>query len=133
MERAILHREGTTLKRGPLSPLPPITLERKSREPLFEQLCRELRSLIASGAMPRRLPSTRDLGRRLRISRNTVLAAYETLALEGVLESKVGAGTWRKARPIGVLKRADLLRNSQYPFDANIFQDPDGNALFLHR
>jgi DNA-binding transcriptional regulator YhcF (GntR family) len=133
MERAILHREGTTLKRRPPSPLPTITLERNTREPLYEQLCRHLRRLIASGAMPRRLPSTRELGRYLRISRNTVLAAYETLALEGVLESKVGAGTWRKARPIGVLKRADLLSNSQYPFDANFFQDPDGNAFYLHR
>ena len=62
-----------------------------------------------------------------------MVAAYETLALEGILESKVGAGTWRKARPIGVLKRADLLRNSQYPFDPNFFSDPDGNALYFHR
>ncbi|WP_067170129.1 MocR-like pyridoxine biosynthesis transcription factor PdxR [Microtetraspora niveoalba] len=50
-----------------------------------------------------RLPPTRELARRLEVSRNTVALAYERLASEGFLEGRAGAGTFvtGKALPGG--------------------------------
>ncbi|NGZ86831.1 MocR-like pyridoxine biosynthesis transcription factor PdxR [Duganella aceris] len=41
-----------------------------------------------------KLPSSRDLARDLRISRNTVIAAFEQLAAEGYVSSTLGSGTY---------------------------------------
>jgi GntR family transcriptional regulator/MocR family aminotransferase len=46
------------------------------------------------------LPPTRELARRLDVSRNTVAVAYERLVAEGVLVGRVGAGTFVCAEPI---------------------------------
>ena len=121
------------MKHAGRSPMPLITLDRVSREPMNLQLAAALRRAIASGVLPDRLPSTRALARHLGISRNTAIAAYEALILEGVLEARTGSGTWRAAEPVGLLKRADLLRDSHYPFGARRLQDPDGNVLHIHR
>ena len=121
------------MKRAVRSPIPCIALDRGSREPLHVQLAAALRRAIASGALPGRLPSTRSLSRHLGVSRNTVIAAYDALTLEGVLAARTGSGTWRKAEPVGLLKRPDLLRHSHYPFGARRLQDPDGNVLHIHR
>lgn len=88
---------------------------------------------MASGTIPARLPSTRALAAHLQVSRNTILAAYEALRRSGILESRTGSGTWRKAPPTGILKRTDLLRDSHYPFGASPFRDPDGHPLYFHR
>jgi GntR family transcriptional regulator / MocR family aminotransferase len=47
-----------------------------------------------------RLPPTRELARRVGVSRNTVAVAYERLAAEGVLTGRVGAGTFVCAEAI---------------------------------
>ena len=133
MERAILRPEGTILKHPARSPIPPLALDRGTGRPLHRQLAAALRRAIASGALADRLPSTRALARDLGLSRNTVVAAYEALTLEGVLTARTGSGTWRAAPAAGVLKRADLLRGSHYPFRARQIQDPDGNPIHIHR
>jgi GntR family transcriptional regulator/MocR family aminotransferase len=46
-----------------------------------------------------RLPPTRDLARRLAVSRNTVAVAYERLIAEGFFTGRVGAGTFVSAQP----------------------------------
>lgn len=69
-------------------------LDRKG--PLSTQIYRSIKEGVLIGALPPdyRLPSTRDLAKDLRVSRNTVLAAYDQLLAEGYLESRVGAGTF---------------------------------------
>ena len=114
-------------------PLPPLALDRAARRPLHLQLCDQLRRAISCGALPQRLPSTRALAAYLRVSRNTVLNAYETLTMEGVLEARTGSGTWCKVSPRGLLRHADLVRGSHYPFAARALRDPDGNVLVVHR
>ena len=77
----------------PLLP-PEVRLQRRSRDPLFVQLCDLLRQrigqqLVAAGT---RLPASRNLAARLGISRGTVVTAYEQLAAEGYIEGRPGSG-----------------------------------------
>lgn len=83
-------------------------------EPLGAQLSLRLRDLILHGRLRAgtRLPSSRTLARRLAISRNTVLFAYEELAAAELLIGKVGSGTY-----VGGRARTLTLR------------DPDGLAI----
>jgi len=59
-------------------------------------LYRALRRSMETGALARgaKLPPSRDLARRLGISRGAVVAAFEMLAAEGFVEARVGAGTF---------------------------------------
>jgi DNA-binding transcriptional regulator YhcF (GntR family) len=113
--------------------LPPIKLDRHSHEPLHTQLSGHLRRAIAAGRLPHRLPSTRLLAAQLEVSRNTVIAAYEDLRAQGLLQSRTGSGTFTRKRAAGLLTRADLVRDSHYPFAAKSFRDPDGNVVYFHR
>jgi GntR family transcriptional regulator/MocR family aminotransferase len=62
---------------------------------LYEQLARTLRRAILAGrfAAGSLLPSTRTLARTLKISRNTVLGAYELLGTEQLVIPRGGSGT----------------------------------------
>ena len=55
-----------------------------------------IRELIEEGAVPggAKLPTTRDLARRFRLSRAAAIAAFEMLVAEGFAEARVGAGTF---------------------------------------
>jgi GntR family transcriptional regulator/MocR family aminotransferase len=66
------------------------------RRDLAGQIYRQLRAAILDGRLRAgdALPPTRELARRLSISRNTVGVAYDRLAAEGFLTSRVGAGTF---------------------------------------
>lgn len=71
-----------------------ISLE--GRRGLSAQIYRQLREAMRDGRLRagEPLPPTRELARRLGVSRNTVSAAYDRLAAEGLLTSRVGAGTF---------------------------------------
>ncbi|WP_250030507.1 PLP-dependent aminotransferase family protein [Paractinoplanes maris] len=62
---------------------------------------RALRTAIVDGRLPsgERLPATRALAADLGVARGSVAAAYERLAAEGYLSSRVGAGTYVAATP----------------------------------
>ncbi|MFB4308056.1 PLP-dependent aminotransferase family protein [Actinomadura sp. GTD37] len=66
------------------------------RRDLVGQIYAQLRAAILDGRLRAgdALPPTRELARRLAISRNTVGVAYDRLAAEGFLASRVGAGTF---------------------------------------
>ena len=66
------------------------------RGDLTARIYRELLAAIQDGRLRpgERLPPSRDLARRLAVSRNTVTAAYERLTAEGFLSGRVGAGTF---------------------------------------
>ncbi len=63
--------------------------------PLHLQVSSHFRQNIVSGALKPgdRLPSARTLARDLRVSRNTVDAAFGQLRSEGLIVRRVGAGT----------------------------------------
>lgn len=72
-----------------------IALERQGAVPLFRQIYRRYRQLIAQGLLKpgERVPSLRSLASELGISRGTVESAYDLLIGEGYLVSKGPGGT----------------------------------------
>jgi GntR family transcriptional regulator/MocR family aminotransferase len=74
----------------------PISLARHDDLGLQEQIYQFIRDKVLSGTYSTgvRLPSTRDLSVALRVSRTTVLLAYEWLMSEGYIETRKGMGTY---------------------------------------
>ncbi len=69
-------------------------LKRDSNDPLFVQLCDQIRDRIATGSIAQnsQLPPSRGLATDLGISRSTVVTAYEQLVAEGYIEGRSGSG-----------------------------------------
>ena len=117
--------------------VPPIPLDRNSREALHTQLTRAFRTAIDSGQLPpgTALPSTRALAAALGVSRNTVVTAYDELAAQGRITGQTGSAT-RVFGPAAPRRTPDwraIVRSSQYPVDPVGFRDADGNQLYFHR
>jgi GntR family transcriptional regulator / MocR family aminotransferase len=76
------------------------------RGDLAARIYRQLLDAILDGRLRagERLPPTRELARRLEVSRNTVATAYDRLTAEGFLVGKVGAGTFVSTAPITRLR-----------------------------
>lgn len=79
--------------------------EDRRAAPLYQQIADQIRDAVrrrelASGA---RLPAIRDLAARLQVHRDTVGLAYESLASDGWVESRVGSGTF-VSEPVSTLK-----------------------------
>ncbi len=88
-----------------------------------------IRTSIPEGT---RLPSTRALARLLGVSRNTVLAAYDDLAADGLIRSRRGTGMLVSGgKRISPFDPQRFLRDAQYPSRTLSFVDPDGAALYL--
>ena len=90
------------------------------RGDLSRRIYRQILDGILDGRMRpgERLPSSRDLARRLNVSRNTVAVAYEQLNAEGFTVSQVGAGTFVANPAIG----------NAYPRTARIGSDVQPRA-----
>jgi GntR family transcriptional regulator/MocR family aminotransferase len=78
---------------------PPYTLLLPAREadmPAYRWLYSALRGDILAGRLRpgSRLPATRDLARQYKLSRGTVLSAFEELKAEGYLNGSRGSGTY---------------------------------------
>lgn len=73
-----------------------LTIDSQSPLPVYRQIADGIRAGWEAGRLEPglRLPATRDLARALQINRNTVVAAYEALAREGVVASHTGRGTF---------------------------------------
>lgn len=65
-------------------------------EPIYIQLEKHILTGINSGELKKdsKLPSTREVGKLLNISRNSVISAYEKLESMGVITTKKGIGTF---------------------------------------
>lgn len=69
-------------------------IDRDSDLPLYEQIYAAFVREILAGALASgdRLPATRILAEELSVGRNTVDKAYQQLAAEGYIESRIGSG-----------------------------------------
>ena len=67
----------------------------------YRELAGWLRARIESGELPvgSRLPPQRELAGLLSVGRTTVVAAYNLLRAESLVEMTQGAGTWVSRRP----------------------------------
>ncbi|MET3292075.1 UNVERIFIED_CONTAM: DNA-binding transcriptional regulator YhcF (GntR family) [Brevibacillus sp. OAP136] len=63
--------------------------------PFYKQIAEHLERRISYGEFPAGsfLPSERTLARELNVNRSTIVAAYEELRAEGLVESIQGSGT----------------------------------------
>lgn len=73
-----------------------IILSNSSQEPIYEQIVRQIKNQIITGALPdgETLPSIRNLARQLQISVITTKRAYEELEREGLIETVGGKGSF---------------------------------------
>ena len=115
--------------------LPPLVLSRDSQTPLHHQLRTQIaRAIHDDLAAGMRLPSTRVLARLLGVSRNTVLAAYDDLAADGLIRPRRGSGVVVAARGEQGLRALDprrVMRQAQYPARTMAFVDQDGTPLYI--
>src|SRR5690554_6939307 len=79
------------LKRGGV-----MRIERKSDIPIYIQVKNQIIDAIKNSRIKigEKLPTERELSQRLKVSRNTISAAYDLLEQEGVLISYQGRGTF---------------------------------------
>jgi DNA-binding transcriptional regulator YhcF (GntR family) len=111
--------------------LPPVVLDRLSCEALHRQIHRQVAAAIPQAAAGQtRLPSTRTWAALLGVSRNTVLAAYEELAADGLVEGAHGAGMFIRAG--FQLRTSSLIRAAHFPERTALLPDPDGNPLYIN-
>jgi GntR family transcriptional regulator/MocR family aminotransferase len=83
-------------RRPSISSFRAFSLDPESPESLHRQLYEEMRRAILCGRLApgSRLPASREFANVSRISRNTVLSAYNQLLAEGYIESRAGSGTF---------------------------------------
>jgi GntR family transcriptional regulator / MocR family aminotransferase len=111
--------------------LPPINLDSASPVAIYRQLAAQLATAIRRGELSgAQLPSTRTLSQLLGVSRNTVLAAYDDLVADGLIETRAGSGT-RVPGPGNVFAPPRMLRDAQYPVRTLHIRDMDGGSLYL--
>jgi GntR family transcriptional regulator/MocR family aminotransferase len=111
--------------------MPPVVLERASSEALHIQIYRQVAAAIPQAAAGQtRLPSTRMWAALLGVSRNTVLAAYDELSADGLIEGSHGAGMFLRA---GFhMRPGSLIRAAHFPERTALLPDPDGNPLYIN-
>ncbi|WP_421935164.1 PLP-dependent aminotransferase family protein [Pelagibius sp.] len=73
-----------------------IRIDRNARRKISVQLYMGLKEILLSGGVNpgERLPATRTLAKEIGVSRTTVIDAVDRLTAEGLLEARVGAGTF---------------------------------------
>lgn len=89
-----------------------INVDFQSSQTLATQIAVGLRRLILSGGLRtgERLPASRTLAADLGVSRTTILEVFERLSSEGLIESRIGAGTF-------VRQIQEIVKPSKTPFD----------------
>jgi GntR family transcriptional regulator len=83
-----------------------LSINTSSRSPICRQLGDQIRAAVARGKLQpdERLPSVRELSRRLVVNPNTIARVYSDLEREGVLTTRPGLGVF-VAKPGSDLSR----------------------------
>ncbi len=96
-------------------------IERNDGEAIQQQIARQIRDLVLGGRLkPRaKLPSSRALAEQLNVARATVVEAFEQLAGEGYVETRMGSGTRVAAELPETLLTAGRKPERQRPSTGN--------------
>src|ERR1700738_3960497 len=100
---------------------PSITFDGDESSPMYRRLYAWFRSAILTGELRpgQKIPSTRYLASELKVSRITVLYAFQQLSAEGYIEGSAGSGTYvAKSNPdqatrLGFGRQPRLSNHSQ--------------------
>jgi GntR family transcriptional regulator / MocR family aminotransferase len=86
---------------------PLITIDRRETLTLQDQIRQRIVERVAVGSLApaQKLPSTRTLARQLKVSRNTVAAAYQRLVADGHLEARPRSGIYVSGAHYAALRR----------------------------
>ena len=89
-----------------------IVLDRRTRTPLQRQIYAAIRQAILGGhlAPGTRLPPSRTLAEDLRVSRTTVVLAYEYLETEGYITGRGSAGSFVASLPVELKRPKPVKR-----------------------
>jgi len=87
------------------------------RKNLSGEIYRQIRSAIGDGRLRAGdcLPASRDLAQSLRVSRTTVTVAYDRLAGEGFVVSRMGAGTYVNQQVVRAAREERRVAGSLQP------------------
>ena len=88
-----------------------IIISNSSGQPIYEQICRQIKGAIASGKLKpgEMLPSIRSLARDLRISVITTKRAYEELERDGFIQTVAGKGSFVAQQDLELARESNLL------------------------
>ena len=93
-----------------------IIISNSSGQPIYEQICRQIKGAVASGKLKpgEPLPSIRNLARDLRISVITTKRAYEELEREGFITTVPGKGCFVAPRNLELVRENALRQVEEY-------------------
>ncbi|KMY51601.1 PLP-dependent aminotransferase family protein [Peribacillus loiseleuriae] len=82
-------------------------IDRKAKKPIYKQIAEYIENGIADGTFPpdKPLPSERYLAMELNINRSTVVAAYDELESNGLIQRNRGSGTTISKDIWGITKK----------------------------
>jgi GntR family transcriptional regulator/MocR family aminotransferase len=112
-------------------------VQRRSGTPLSRQIYMQVRGAVLNGVLApgTALPSSRAMASRLGVARACVVAAYDQLATEGYLASRLGSGTFVCADLQDLVAarrrtRATLAKPPPVPASAKAFAEFERSATY---
>ena len=93
-----------------------IIISNSSGQPVYEQICRQIKGAIAAGKLQpgEPLPSIRSLARDLRISVITTKRAYEELERDGFIQTVAGKGSFVAQQDLELARESNLREIEQH-------------------
>ncbi|SEW28392.1 transcriptional regulator, GntR family [Ruminococcaceae bacterium KH2T8] len=93
-----------------------ITINKNTETPIYKQIYEQIKRDILNGSLTSgmRLPASRSLAAEYHISRNSVVAAYDQLVIEGFITSKTGSGYYVEELHFLPKRDHDKVDRTQY-------------------
>ncbi len=93
-----------------------IIISNSGGQPIYEQICRQIKGAIAAGKLRpgEPLPSIRNLARDLRISVITTKRAYEELERDGFIQTVAGKGSFVAQQDLELARESNQREIEQH-------------------